>query len=197
MPPKMSSDDEESPTRERIVEAARVCFMRDGVRRTTMSHVAEEAGVVRQTLYDWVASKEELVDLAMVRRTREFGEQLRSRAVDETLGVGDQIIDLLVAMVQMAGSDPEFELLAQAMPESHAFAFLAGPSELTDVVEMLFAPLFGRARAEGCLREDRGTRALAAWTQLVLAPLRNRADLSLEEVEETLRYFLLPALLRD
>jgi AcrR family transcriptional regulator len=193
----MPSGREESPTRDRIVEAARTCFMRDGVRRTTMSHVAEEAGVVRQTLYDWVASKEELVDLAMVRRTRELGELIRLRGVAEELPVGEQIIDLLTAMVEVAGNDPEFELLAQAMPERHAFAFMAGPSALTDMVEGLLEPFFDRARAEGRLRDDRGTRALAAWTQSVLAPLRNRADLSLTEVEETLRYFLLPALLRD
>jgi len=191
------SEREESPTRDRIVDAARICFLRDGVRRTTMSHVAEEAGVVRQTLYDWVASKEELVDLAMVRRTRELGELIRARGVDDGLAVGEQIVDLLSAMVQLAGSDPEFELLAQAMPEWHAFAFMAGPSELTDMVEGLLVPFFERARAEGRLREDRGTRALAAWTQSVLAPLRNRADLSPTEIEETLRYFLLPALLRD
>lgn len=197
MPPKLSSDDEESPTRERIVDAARTCFKRDGVRRTTMSHVAEEAGVVRQTLYDWVASKEELVDLAMVRRTRELRELISVRDLDGNLSVGEQIVSLLTAMVELAGNDPEFELLAQAMPESHAFAFMAGPSELTDMVESLLAPYFERARSEGRLREDRGTRALAAWAQMVLAPLRNRADLSLAEIEETLRYFLLPALLRD
>jgi TetR/AcrR family transcriptional regulator len=195
--PQQPSGREESPARDRIVDAARICFMRDGVRRTTMSHVAEEAGVVRQTLYDWVGSKEELVDLAMVRRTRELGELIRARGVDDGLTAGEQIVDLLTAMVQLAGSDPEFELLAQAMPEGHAFAFLAGPSELTDMVEGLLTPFFDRARAEGRLREDRGTRALAAWTQSVLAPLRNRADLSPTEIEETLRYFLLPALLRD
>lgn len=195
--PQTQSEREESPTRDRIVDAARTCFMRDGVRRTTMSHVAEEAGVVRQTLYDWVSSKEELVDLAMVRRTRELGELMRARKVDDRLAVGEQIVGLLAAMVQAAGTDPEFELLAQAMPERHAFAFLAGPSELTDMVESLLTPFFDRARAEGRLREERGTKALAAWSQLVLAPLRNRADLSLAEIEETLRYFLLPALIHD
>lgn len=195
--PQTQPERDESPTRDRIVDAARTCFMRDGVRRTTMSHVAEEAGVVRQTLYDWVSSKEELVDLAMVRRTRELGELMRARKVDDRLAVGEQIVGLLAAMVQAAGTDPEFELLAQAMPERHAFAFLAGPSELTDMVESLLTPLFDRARAEGRLREERGTEALAAWSQLVLAPLRNRADLSLAEIEETLRYFLLPSLLHD
>ena len=162
-----------------------------------MSAVAESAGLVRQTVYDWVSTKEELVDLAMARRTRELGEQLRARDVDVNREVGDQIIDVLTAMLELAGADPEFEMLARAMPESHAFAFIAGPSELTDVVESVLAPYFDRARDEGRLREDLGTRGLAAWAQLTLAPLRSRSDLSAAAIDEMLRHFLLPALLRD
>jgi len=196
VPDPTSPGDGDATTRDRIIEAARGCFLRDGVRRTTMSAVAESAGVVRQTIYDWVSSKEELVDLVMARRTRELGEQIRVRDVDADREVGDQIIDVLMAMLDLAGADPEFEMLARAMPESHAFAFMAGPSELTDVVESILAPFFDRARDEGILREELGTRALAAWAQLTLAPLRRRADLSTGAIDKMLRHFLLPALLR-
>jgi hypothetical protein len=48
---------------------------------------------------------------------------------------------------------PSSENLAQAMPEAHAFAFIAGPSELTDVVEEILEPYLDRARAAGVLRE--------------------------------------------
>jgi AcrR family transcriptional regulator len=162
-----------------------------------MSDIAEGAGMVRQTVYDWVSSRDELVDLAMTQRTRELGDIIRRRRVDRRVPVGEQIVDVLAAMIELAGSDPEFSLLAQAMPAQHAFAFMAGPSALTDVVESIFEPYFDRARDEGILREDMGSRALAEWVQTVLAPLRARDDLDRGALKTMLRLFLLPALVRE
>ena len=49
-------------TREdRIIEAAIRVFSRYGVKRTTMNDIAGEAGIVRQTLYNAYANKEELL----------------------------------------------------------------------------------------------------------------------------------------
>jgi AcrR family transcriptional regulator len=193
----LTSEGPESATLQRILESARACFRRYGVRGTRMGDIAEGAGMVRQTLYDWVSSRDELVDLAMAQRTRELGEIIRARRVDRRVPVAEQIVDVLVAMIELAGGDPEFELLAQAMPERHAFAFMAGPSALTDVVESVLGPYFDRARAEGILREDMGLRALAEWVQTVLAPLRTRDDLDPGSLRRQLRFFLLPALIRE
>jgi AcrR family transcriptional regulator len=188
---------ESAATLHRILESARACFLKYGVRGTRMSDIANGAGMVRQTLYDWVSSRDELVDLAMAQRSREMGEIIRRRRVDRRLPIGEQIVNVLAAMIDLASSDPEFELLAQAMPERHAFAFMAGPSALTDVVESLLEPYFDRARDEGILREDMGSRALAEWIQTVLAPLRTREDLDPGALRRQLRFFLLPALVRE
>ena len=196
MPRDVAAESSESPTLERILESARACFQRNGVRKTRIADIADGAGLVRQTVYDWVASRDELVDLAMAQRIRELGDQVRSRPTNAALAIDEQLVDVLAVMVEVASGDPEFENLARAMPEDHAFAFIAGPSALTDVVEDILEPYFQRARAEGVLRDDLGTRALAEWVQLVLAPLRNRRDLGPDEISRQLRYFLLPALLR-
>ena len=75
----LRSEGPESATLHRILESARACFLRYGVRGTRMGDIAEGAGMVRQTLYDWVSSRDELVDLAMAERTRELGEIIRAR----------------------------------------------------------------------------------------------------------------------
>lgn len=46
---------------QQIVEAAIRVFSRYGVRKTTMNDIAQEAGVVRQTLYNTFASKDEVL----------------------------------------------------------------------------------------------------------------------------------------
>lgn len=187
----------EGETLDRILESARECFLRKGVRKTRISDIAEGAGMVRQTVYDWVGSRDELVDLAMAKRIRELGEVVQGRPPDPQLSLGDQVVELLAAMIEVAADDAEFENLARAMPEAHAFAFIAGPSELTDVVGELLAPCLDRARGEGVLRDGMGVRAIAEWVQIVLAPLRGRRDLDPVSLRERLRYFLLPALIQE
>lgn len=191
------TESSELHVRERIVAAARECFLSRGVAKTRIADVASGAGVVRQTVYDWVAGRDELVDLALAERTRELAEVIRRRPVDPRGDIGEQIVDVLLAMIDLAGDDAEFELLAQAMPEAHAFAFIAGPSALTDMVELMLEPYFDIARERGVLREGLGTRALAAWVQLVLAPMRYRAGFEAKEMEERVRYFLIPSLLSE
>ena len=44
-----------------ILEAASECFMRYGLRRTTMSEVASAAKVSRPTLYGFYSNKEEML----------------------------------------------------------------------------------------------------------------------------------------
>jgi AcrR family transcriptional regulator len=187
----------EAETIDRILESARACFLRKGVRKTRISDIAEGAGMVRQTVYDWVASRDELVDLAMARRIRELGAIIQGRANDPRQGLADQLVEVLADMIELAADDVEFENLAQAMPEAHAFAFIAGPSELTDVVGEILEPFLERARGEGVLRDGMGDRALAEWVQIVLAPLRGRRDLDPQALRQRLRYFLLPALLQE
>ena len=59
-----------------VVKAARAVFARYGVQRTRMADIAAEAQVARQTLYDFVAGRDELIELALVDCCRELQERL-------------------------------------------------------------------------------------------------------------------------
>jgi len=50
---------------QKIIEAALQVFMRYGIRRTTMNDIANEAGLVRQTLYTAYANKDEVLCAAI------------------------------------------------------------------------------------------------------------------------------------
>jgi AcrR family transcriptional regulator len=52
----------ESDCRRRVVEAARVAFMRDGFRGASVDRIAAAAGVAKQTLYNHFPSKEVLFE---------------------------------------------------------------------------------------------------------------------------------------
>src|SRR5213594_149672 len=62
----------------RILQAARGCFSRYGVHRTSMTDVAKAAGVSRQTLYNTIAGRQELIEAVVVLRIEEMSEELRA-----------------------------------------------------------------------------------------------------------------------
>jgi len=64
--------------RRHILEAAQRVFFREGYRGTTMERVAEEAGVSKQTLYNYFADKESLL-IALSRYWQERGGLLSLR----------------------------------------------------------------------------------------------------------------------
>lgn len=162
-----------------------------------MSDIAEGAGVVRQTVYDWVSSRAQIVELAMAARVRELGVVVKDTPVDGDLPLREQMMQVLMTMVQLAASDPEIENLAQAMPEQRAYLFMSGPSALTDVVVDILDPYFEKAIEQGLLRDDLGTRAIAEWVQLVAGSVRYRVADEQAALQEKMEYFLLPAILRD
>jgi len=79
-------------TKSRLVEAATNMFSRYGVKRTSMSAVADEAGVSRQTLYATFNNKDELLAAAMQSVCMEIHSALQrdwqqSTSVEEILTI--------------------------------------------------------------------------------------------------------------
>lgn len=53
--------------RERVLNAARVCFRRSGVMATRMDEIADEAQLLRPNLYRYFPSREALIAAALER----------------------------------------------------------------------------------------------------------------------------------
>jgi TetR/AcrR family transcriptional repressor of uid operon len=66
--PKLKPDTQRA-RRERILDAAELCFARAGFHRTTMQHICREAGISPGALYVYFASKEDLI-AGIVERDR-------------------------------------------------------------------------------------------------------------------------------
>jgi AcrR family transcriptional regulator len=87
--------------RQRLLDAARETFLRDGYHGATMERVAEDAGVSKQTLYNYFPDKDALF-IALMERVREgkahptFDEALdRIAAGDAETGLRNAFIDSL------------------------------------------------------------------------------------------------------
>ena len=181
-------------TAERVVRAARECFGRYGVQRTTMSDVAKAARISRQTLYNIVSGREELVEAVMVWRIREIADLLREAAAGQPT-ITDAIVETSVAAVELGRSDPELTNLVETTGSARLFEMIAGPvPAINDLVGRLFPPLFEQARRRGELRAELDDDHLVEWIRMIYLSLILRTDLDGPSVRHAVRTFLLPSL---
>ena len=124
----------ESVTLARIVQSARECFLRQGVRKTRIADVAAGAGMVRQTVYDSVSGRDELVDLALKARSREMADMVRIVPLNPNAAVGDQLVGMLAAMIELPAGTPSSGMRPRRSHGITPFITLVGPSPVTEVV---------------------------------------------------------------
>lgn len=181
--------------REQVLDAARACFLRDGVKATTMDNVAREAGVSRQLVYKLFLGRRELVEAAVSARTREIADEI---AAEHALGgtmtdVADAFVTVSVAVIERLRWDAELGvLLAPGGPVTLHEALWS--EELTERGERFWLPMLEQARAQGLLRADLSTRELSDWLRTVYTSMILRPDLDPEEEREIIQRFVLTSL---
>jgi AcrR family transcriptional regulator len=179
-----------------IVAAARECFARTGVTRTRMDDVATGAGMSRQALYRYVSGRDNLVELAILERCREFAVELTAGTPDDPSDVVEALVDLCLRMVRLARHDKEFGDLAEATPRLRLNLLLASAaSPMHGMVGGCFEPLFAQAEREGVLRGDITRREMTEWMQGVLTVLTPRVDQDPSEQRRYVREFAIRSLL--
>jgi AcrR family transcriptional regulator len=97
-----------------VIEAARKKFLHFGVHRTTMADISRDVGMPRQTLYEYVASRDDLVEVVLVRRISEIADELKSL---HTRSFANSLVQTAVAAIRAARSDPELMNLVSTAPK--------------------------------------------------------------------------------
>ena len=181
----------------RIVAAARRSFEANGVKATRMAHIAEESGMVRQTLYKFVAGRAELIELAFAARMRELGAIVEDRVDPGSGDLPSSLTDCLATMIEVLRADEETAGLIAAMNPANVFQFMTGPeSPAQEPARRVLEPYYERASAEEALRPELSLDEMTWWARMFLAPLIARADLDAEALRSLIRRFALPALIR-
>ena len=179
----------------RVVEGARRCFAARGVARTRMDDVAEAAGMARQNVYRYVSGREELVELAIIERLREFRDRLLTGLDVSASDLPSAIVEHVIASIRTGREDPEFLYLTDALPRLRLNLLVGGP-ESHEIVRQSFEPLIRRARMEGALRTDASEDEMVEWIQGTLTWLTPRTDLDETALRRMIEKFTLPVLLK-
>ncbi len=103
----------EDEARRRIVEAATACLDRAGLAKTSLSDVAAEAGVTRQTVYRYFPGLKDILRAVALAGVEEFAERMeRHLAAFGT--AAEAAVESVVFAVRTLPGEPHMGLLLQA-----------------------------------------------------------------------------------
>ncbi|MGE0216553.1 TetR/AcrR family transcriptional regulator [Mycolicibacterium sp.] len=188
--------------RDRLIDAAEQCLTAKGIRATTVSEVAELAGVSRGWLYRHFPDKAELLGAAIVRLNDAFWADARAR-LDAVEGL-DQQITVGVALARRESETPGALVLKLRQEEPEAFAACVGLGVrgLIPEIAAFWAPYLQAAAERGEIHPDTDCAEAAEWIARIMMSLATVPGEHCDVTDETsvlrhARRYLVAALRTD
>jgi AcrR family transcriptional regulator len=157
--------------RDRLIDAAEVCLAAKGIRSTTVSEVAEAAGVSRGWLYRHFPDKVSLLGAAIVRLNDAYWSD--AHAVLEQIEGLDRQMAVGIARARTAYDDPGALLMKLRIDEPEEFAACAGAGVQGLVPDL--ADFWSRyviaARDRGEIHQDTDIAEASEWIARVILSL--------------------------
>jgi len=188
--------------RDRLIDAAEVCLRAKGIRATTVSEVAEVAGVSRGWLYRHYPDKASLLGAAIVRLNDAFWTESH-QILAGTAGLEEQLA-AGVALGRSAYETPGALVMQLRRDEPEEFAACAGAGVQGLVPDLgaFWRPYLAAARDRGEIHAGSDLAEAAEWVARVLISLATVPGETLDPddpdaVRRHLRRYLLPGLRAD
>lgn len=179
--------------RARLMDAAIRCVREMGLAKVGMRHIAEAAGLARQTSYKYYSNKYDILADAFLREGLAYVSQL-ARHIEPVQGVAEQFVEAFLFVVETLPHNPVLMLLVE--PEDGFISHLGvsyHPFSLFG--ELAFQQIFEKHPALAAQKDDISEfwgRSVLSF--LTLSGIRER---SRDELAEYVRYRLLPGLHLD
>jgi AcrR family transcriptional regulator len=165
-------------TRDRLLDATDRGRRRSGIRRTTVSEVAAEAGLSRAWLYRHFPDKESLIAAALVRTDEAFWAAAHE-CVSAAGGLGglgglDGLGAQVAAAVRFSREQRPGALMLQLQaeePEAFAATIGTGVNELMPGMAVFWHRYLEQARSRGEVRADLSIPRAAEWVMRIVLSL--------------------------
>ena len=158
-----------SDARDRMLDATERCLRRAGMRRTTMTEMAQEAGLSRAWLYRQFPDKASLVVATLARTDRQFWADAHAR-ISAVRGISAQVAEAVALAREQQPGGLLLELKAR---EPAAFAEIVGSGlrEMMPGMATFWHGYLEDARARGEVRSDLDVVRAAEWVMRVVLSL--------------------------
>jgi AcrR family transcriptional regulator len=198
----LTTSAERRTVRDRLIDAAEVCLSAKGIRATTVSEVAEAAGVSRGWLYRHFPDKVSLLGAAIVRLNDAYWSE--SHAMLEQISGLDRQIAAAIRHGRTAYDDPGALLMKLRVDEPEEFAACAGAGVLGLVPDLaeFWARYLVAAQDSGDIHADINIAEASEWVARVLLSLATvpgeTFDVSNQDAVLTyVRRYVMPGLRAD
>lgn len=188
--------------RDRLIDAAEVCLRAKGIRATTVSEVAETAGVSRGWLYRHFPDKVTLLGAAIVRLNEVYWSE--AHAVLAQIDGLDQQIVAGIRHGRTAYDDPGALLMKLRLEEPEEFAACAGAGVqgLVPDLARFWSRYLVSARDAGEIHADTVIDEASEWVARVVISLTTVPGDTLDPGDPAqllthVRRYVLPALKTD
>jgi len=108
--PKLKPEELET-RRQEIIEAARICFLRNGFHKTTTDEICREASITPGGLYHYFGGKEEIISAVIAGSSRQVVDRLKG-LLDESGDFASAFRELASFFVESM-SDPDLDKAAR------------------------------------------------------------------------------------
>jgi AcrR family transcriptional regulator len=163
------SEPAEPTVTDRVLDAAERCLRQNGIRRTTMIEVAEEAGISRAWLYRHFPDKDSLVLAVLVRSDEAFW----ARARDDLSKVEGLAAQVAEAVRLSRSQEPGALLLELTSSEPDAVGAVVGTGigDMLPGLATFWRSYLEDARARGEVRADLDVLRAAEWIMRLVISL--------------------------
>jgi AcrR family transcriptional regulator len=177
-----------SSVEEQFLDAAESCLKRNGIRRTTMVQVADEAGLSRAWLYRHFPDKVSLLGAALIRQDEQFWTDVRARIARRTTLAG-QLAEAVVYSRDQKASALVLKLRATE-PSACAEIMGIGLRQSLPGMAAFWRPFIERARDRDEVRSDVDiTRAAEFVMRFVLSMVTVPGDtVDVDDVDAVRRF---------
>ncbi len=188
----MFEDGDLSDEKQTIIDAAVRCFERFGPHRTSMSDIADEAGISRRTLYRVFDDRQALVEQLLFQRLMALGASVRDRLESYT-DVEEALIDGSAYSVEVGESDTLFIDVVTHEHDRSIERFLVSDPRLRRAIADVWKPVLSAGRAAGRVRPDLTDERIVELIMSVQSIAQVRDDLDRDGRCDLFRDLLVPA----
>jgi CheY-like chemotaxis protein/AcrR family transcriptional regulator len=155
--------------RTRLLDTALACFRQQGIANATVTDIAQQAKVTRQTVYRYFDSYSAILKAVTRRELNALWVTLHSELAP-TVRFGDYLVELLIAGLNYAQTDPAKEFLFAADTLPIVNEILLGDKDYLNLQLKFLQPIYeGFMGRNSCATSNLELLAFCEWFNRILA----------------------------
>jgi len=139
--PRAFKEEEKEKIRAKLLEAGRSCFLRYGLKKTTIEDVVGPAGIAKSSFYLFFESKEALYAQIMLDELPAMMRRLADASYEKTDNAREALVLLMKAIVHEIETNPFSKAIIDQPDELGRLADSLDFEKILEQAQSLFAPI--------------------------------------------------------